>query len=184
MPAAAQSPRIEVLGVYSLIASREQYERCVAEHVASCDPANLSPRMREFFIQHGRDVEPLTEEEKKEAEVPIRLALCDTVYFEALVHEVDVRFSAADFVQPDLDVPEGQWQVAWNLTYLSIDGETVLSGYPDGVAPSDSTLRVAFTIHCRKQTLPLLSSYGPLACPPTQPMPDRLWRLVPYEMVD
>lgn len=57
---ASATPRIEVLGAYLLTANHEQYEqyeRCVAEYVALCDPANLSPSMHEFFLKHGRNVD-------------------------------------------------------------------------------------------------------------------------------
>ena len=68
----------------------------------------------------------------------MRRPLGDAIYVEAVVHDADDRFSADDFVQPDPALPEGQWQVAWMPTYLSPDGETVLSGYPDSVAPTEA----------------------------------------------
>lgn len=183
-PEPCRSPRVEILGVYSPCESQARYEQAVAEYAASCDPAMLSARMREVFIRSGRDVEPLTEAELKEAEAPFRLSLSNAVYIEALVVDVDARYDAGEFIQPDPSIPQGQWQVAWNATYLSLDGETVLSGYPDNKAPKESTLRVVFVIHCWNPALPLSSSYGNLRCPPPLPMPDRLWRLVPYETVD
>jgi hypothetical protein len=96
---------------------------------------------------------------------------------------VDEGFDAGNFMQPNPERP-GSSQVAWNETYLSEDGEAVLSGYPDHIVPALDRFRVVFVIHCWDNKLPLLSSYGSLQCPPIEPLPDRLWRLVPYETVD
>jgi hypothetical protein len=178
------TPRIEILGVYSPSADHERYEQVVAAYAASCDPANLPPRLREEFIRNGRDVEPLSPEGLKDAEFPIRFALSDAVYIEATILNVDQHFDAGQFTQADPNVPKERWQVAWNETYLSLDGETVLSGYPYNKAPKDSTLRVVFVIHCWNEQLPLGSSYGDITCPSPKPLPERLWRLAPYEMVD
>jgi len=179
-----KEPRIEVLGLYSPIANRAAYERCVAAYVADCDPSNLSESMRAFFVSKGRRGEPLTPEEREDAAGYIERSLSEAVYVEALVTNADERFDAGDFQQPDPSLPPGQTQVAWNEIYLSKDGEAVLSGRCPPQFPSDEQFRVVFVIHRWKPHLPLESSYGELACPDVQPLPDRLWRLAPYEMVD
>ncbi|HEY4370354.1 MAG TPA: hypothetical protein VGN52_00300 [Burkholderiales bacterium] len=101
-----------------------------------------------------------------------------------MVSNADGRFDPGDFIQPDPDMPPGQEQVAWNETYLAEDGESVIAGYPLPDIPKQDRYRVVFVIHCWKPQLALESSYGTLACPAIQALPDRLWRLVPYEPVD
>ena len=181
----ANSPRISVIGLYSPSASFVEYEKFVAAYVGGCDPANFSSETLAFLKRMGREhmLTPATADERAEAEGSIRRALLDAVFVEALVENADDRFEAADFQQPS-QLPPGLWQVAWNETYLSADGESVFSGYPDHTVPESSRFRVVFVIHDWEQKSPLLSSYGNLKCPPIEPLPERLWRLAPYEPVD
>jgi hypothetical protein len=50
--------------------------------------------------------------------------------------------------------------------------------------PESDCFRLTFYIHFWKDELGLSSSYGALACPSPQAVPERLWRLAPYEMPD
>ena len=77
--------------------------------------------------------------------------------------------------------PQNTWQVAWNEKFLTADGETVIGEYPCK-SPDLQQFRVVFSIHFWNPDLPLRSSYGELALPPIQPLPERLWRLTPYEV--
>ncbi|MFZ1103453.1 MAG: hypothetical protein WAN86_11540, partial [Hyphomicrobiaceae bacterium] len=88
-----------------------------------------------------------------------------------------------EFAQAAIGVSRGNWQVAWAEAYLSPDGAS-LAVQRWSPAPAAGDLRIAFFIHFWDPTLPLQSSYGEIACPQPQPMPDRLERLVPFVFVD
>jgi hypothetical protein len=182
----AQRPEAEVLGLYSPRGDVERFEHFVRAHGDGCDPAHYSSETVEMFTRLGRgdDLSPLTEPERDDIEDLIRDSFGNAAYIEVLIRNSDSRFDPADFKQPDPSLREGLGQVAWNETYLSEDGETVAAGYPLPAIPEGPTLRVVFAIHYWKSELPLASSYGELTCPPMQPLPERLWRLVPYEMPD
>jgi hypothetical protein len=112
-----------------------------------------------------------------------RELLESTVLVEVVVRNRDDRYSVSDFTQPRYGTPEGNWQVAYLETYLSLDGESWLDC--DGLeAPSTKSFRIAFYIHDWNPALSLLSSYGGLECPAVQEMAERLRRLVPYELLD
>jgi len=176
-------PRIEVLGLYSPSANRSEYERFVKAYVDGLDPANFDEESRAVFRRLGREHElvPFDETAHREVQREITYHLSNAVYVEALVVDRDEKFNADDFRQPDPKLLEWS-QVAWNPTYLTEDGETVLSGYPHWKVPSAPRFRVVFVIHFWKPHLPLVSSYGELRCPAIKPLPERLWRLAPYEM--
>lgn len=181
-----QRPEVEVLGIYSPRGNVDRFEHFVRAHVDGSDPAHYSPETIAMFQRLGRgaDLSPLTEPERDDIEDRVRDILESAVYVEVFIRNLDSRFDPGDFKQPDPNLPEGQWQVAWNETYLSEDGEAVIAGYPLPPIPEQRTIRVVFVIHDWKPELPLASSYGELKCPPMQTLPDRLWRLVPYEMPD
>jgi len=48
--------------------------------------------------------------------------------------------------------------------------------------PKSGDLRIAFYFHYFDPAKPLMSSYGDLICPAPNVMPERLVRLVPYEL--
>lgn len=181
-----QRPEVEVFGLYSPPGNVERFEHIVRAHVDGCDPAHYSPETIAMFQRLGRgaDLSPLTGPERDDIEDRIRGSLGSAAYVEVLIRNPDSRFDPGDFKQPDPKLSEGLWQVAWNETYLSEDGETVIAGYPLPPIPEGPIIRVVFVIHDWKPELPLASSYGELKCPPMQALPDRLWRLVPYEMPD
>ena len=74
------------------------------------------------------------------------------------------------------------WQVAWNEKFLTPDGEKLLELDRKRRLPDAKQYRVVFVIHSWKSGLPLRSSYGELALPSIQPLPERLWQLTPYEL--
>ncbi len=182
----AQHPEAEVLGIYSPRKNAERFEQFVRAHVDSCDPAHYSSETIAMFERLGRgaDLSPLSKPERGDIEDSIRNSLGNAAYVEVRIRNPDSVFDPGDFRQPDPNLREGLSQVAWNETYLSEDGEAVVAGYPLPPVPEGSTLRVVFVIHYWKPELPLMSSYGELTCPPMQPLPDRLWRLVTYQMPD
>lgn len=181
-----RAPEVTVLGLYSPSMSIALYEKFVQAYVDGCDPRNFEEATVVLFKRLGRDAElvPLTEGERSQARDRITHNLGNAAFVEVLIRNADHDFDPADFGQPDSSLDAGHAQVAWNETYLTEDGETVIAGYPMPAVPEGSTLRVVFVIHFWKHGLPLLSSYGQLSCPQMQALPERLWRLAPYEMPD
>jgi len=109
-----------------------------------------------------------------ENEDVVREELEGAVLIEALVENRDSRFRVDDFAQPDSD------QAAYGEVFLSEEGTAMIS---EGEVPAGPTLRIAFFLHFFDPTLPLQTSYGEVALPEAQPMPDRLATLVPCEPV-
>src|SRR5262249_45743661 len=114
----------------------------------------------------------------------VRQQLESTVLVEALVSKSDDTFKVADFAQKDPRLPSSNWQVAWAEAFLLVDGERLMverwEPFPAGIG----SFRVAFFIHYWQEGQPLLTSYGELAAAPAVPMPHRLARLVPCELMD
>jgi hypothetical protein len=151
-------PAIDVLGVYRLDVSDDLFK----EQLSILYPEDLP------------DVDRVA------AEGEIREQLESVVLIEANVRNRDARFDPGDFIQPRDDFPRDNWQVAWAEAYLSLDGHTLAVKRWSG-APESGDVRIAFFVHYWDPLRPLLSSYGSVVCPPPQPMPERLERLVPYE---
>jgi len=186
MPSQQNSPSIEVVGLYSLSGNHVEYTRFIQEQVASHDPANFTEELKALFRRLGRgdDLRPFTDEDRMELEADFRYHMVAAVVVEALVSHADGNFNVGGFVQPDPSKPESLWQVAWNEKFLTIDGEALLDERRPSDLPDAVQFRIAFVIHFWKPDLPLHSSYGALSLPPIQPLPERLWRLAPYERPD
>ncbi|WP_424596366.1 hypothetical protein [Bradyrhizobium sp.] len=179
-------PSLDVVGFYSLSADREAYARFIQRQIAFHDPANFPDQQRALFRRLGRgdSLNPFTDDDRREWEENFRHHMDDAAVFEVLVKNPDAVFDVGGFLQPDPSQPEGHWQVAWNEKFLSLDGEAVLKPERGRRLPDAEQFRVVFVIHFWKPNLPLRSSYGELALPPVQPLPERLWRLAPYELPD
>ena len=179
-----KSPSIYVLGFYSLSAASDQYSRFIDRTIAFHDPANFSEDEKALFHRLGRAdaLRAFTDEDRREWEDHLRQYMSDAAVFEVLVSYPDATFDIGQFVQPDLAQPESHWQVAWNEKFLTVDGEKLLEVGRGQKLPNAQQFRVVFVIHSWKLNLPLRSSYGQLSLPPIQPLPERLWRLAPYEL--
>lgn len=154
-------PRIEVLGAYRLPVTEDLFRE-------------------QFDILYGF---PMDNKERAKAQRECREQLESVVLIELLVRNRDKRFQLDDFAQRHKGRSKDNDQVAWAEAYLSPDGKSLLvERWSD--PPEIDPLRVAFFIHFWDAAKPLQSSYGELSCPAPQPMPDRLKRLVPYELVD
>lgn len=179
-----KSPSIDVLGFYSLSAASDQYARFIDRKIAFHDPANFSEDQKALFQRLGRAdaLQPFTDEDRRKWEDHLRHHMTDAAVFEVLVSNPDATFDIGQFVQPDPLQPESRWQVAWNEKFLTVDGEKLLEVGRGKTLPNAQQFRVVFVIHSWKLNLPLQSSYGQLSLPPIQPLPERLWRLAPYEL--
>jgi hypothetical protein len=181
-----QPPKIKVLGLYSPAANAVEYEAFLDKEVASRNPINFSERTKAFLRRVGREDEivDLPTESLQEIRQDLGRDLSNAVLVEVLVEEPDDGFDVGDFIQPNPARPPGSWQVAWCEKYLTPDGTSLLGDYGYNEVPTEPPLRIAFYIHDWKPENGLNGPYGALALPPMEPMPIRLWRLVPYEQVD
>lgn len=181
-----QSASLKVIGLYTLSADNEVYSRFIRAQIALHDPANFSDEQRAQFHRLGRGdaLHPFTDEDRKGWEEQLRRHMDDAAVLEVLVSNPDANFEVGAFAQPDPSRPENSWQVAWNEKFLTFDGEKLLDVSQRQTKPDAKQYRVVFVIHHWKRGLPLKSSYGELALPSMQPLPERLWRLTPYELPD
>jgi hypothetical protein len=114
----------------------------------------------------------------------VREQLESTVLVEVLVSNADADFDVGDFAQEDPQQPRENWQASWAEALLSPDGERLLVVRGDPLPPDQANFRVAFYLHYWKPGQPLVTSYGRVPTTPPSMMPERLTRLVPYELVD
>lgn len=180
---ASKSPLLTVIGIYSLSADWTAYSRFLRQEIDSRDATSFPDDLKEFLRRYGRgdEIRPLTVEDRQEWEQYLRSYMDDVAMIEVLVTDSDAAFNISGFVQPDPLRSENDWQVAWNEKFLTADGETVIGEYPCKL-PDALQYRVVFAIHSWNPDLPLGSSYGDLVLPAMEPLPERLWRLTPYEV--
>ncbi|MCP3369220.1 hypothetical protein [Bradyrhizobium cajani] len=180
---ASKSPPLKVIGIYSLSADWTAYSRFLRQEIDDRDASKFPDELKGFLRQHGRgdEIRPLTAEDRQEWERYLRSYMDDVAIIEMLVTDPDAAFNISEFVQPDPLRPENKWEVAWNAKFLTADGETVIGEYSCKL-PDMLQYRVVFAIHSWKPELPLRSSYGELALPEMESLPERLWRLTPYEV--
>ena len=100
-----------------------------------------------------------------------------------MVSNRDTQFNVGDFLQRRVGVSRENWQVAWAEAYLTLDGTSLAVERWDPM-PESNDLRIAFFLHNWDSSRPLASSYGDIVCPAPAAMPERLEKLVPYEVVD
>jgi len=177
----SKSPVLTVIGAYSFSADKTAYARFIREKVDSHDPTNFGDDVRALLRKAGRgdEIRPLTNDDRLELEDHLRRNMHDAAVFEVLVTNSDSRLQIADFMQADPSQPKERWQVAWGETFLTADGEAVID---INYKQTAEQYRVIFVIHFWKPGLPLRSSYGELFSSPLQPLPERLWRLAPYDV--
>ena len=111
----------------------------------------------------------------------VRQELSSIVLVEVLVRHRDAKFDVGDFSQSQEGVDLSMRQVAYAEVYLSPDGTGIVEECRE--PPVARTLRIAFFLHLWQAYTPLSSSYGDIACPEAQNMPDRLANLISYEGV-
>jgi hypothetical protein len=94
----------------------------------------------------------------------------------AALFEIEVTHHQGDF---DPFAIEGAWEPA----YLDLAGRRVVAEYTDEIAGL-AAFRVAFYVHDWKRGSTLRGPSGTLALPSFRPVPERLWQLAPYAIVD
>ena len=179
----SKSPSLKVVGFYSFSADAAAYARFIQSEIASRDPVNFPEDIKERLRQLGRgdDLQPLTGEDRQELEEHLRFHMDEAAVFEVMVTDPDASFDIGKFVQPDPLKSENFWQAAWNHKFLAPEGEALIKLHRPQKQPDAPQYRVVFVIHFWKPNLPLRYSDGKLALPVQQPLPERLWRLAPYQ---
>lgn len=153
--------RIDIVGVYRLDVTEDLLKE-------------------QFKALYGSDI---TKSEKLKAEAMCKKQLSSTVMVEAIVTGRDAKFDVGNFMQACESEPAENWQVAWAEAYLTLDGKSLMvDRWQD--PPAEGDLRIVFFIHFWEPNVPLQTSYGKIACPQVENMPERLKKLVPYEPVD
>ena len=105
----------------------------------------------------------------------------DLVLIEATVSGQDGKFDFGKFGQwhDDIAPYPGHMQVGYDEALLSADGTELIQRRMNCVNGT-GTLRFAVYLHFYDPTRPLKWQFGEVKCPPVEPAPSRLMRLVPY----
>jgi hypothetical protein len=103
------------------------------------------------------------------------------VLIEATVFGQDGKFNFGEFGQwhTDLAPFPDQMQVGYDEALLSADG-TELIERKMGCVNGTGILRFAVYLHFYDPAVPVKWQFGEVQCPPVEPAPSRLMRLVPY----
>jgi hypothetical protein len=179
-------PRISLIGVYIPTLDADRYRAFVDQEVSSQNPINFSDELKDFLKRVGRGdaIVALEPEELEERREYFEQEFGSVAQIEVLVEDPDSKFSVGDFQQVDPSIPSSRWQVAWAEKFLTPDGSELLGEYRFNDLPNERSYRVVFFIHDWKHHLGLNSSYGPLALVEPTPIPERLWQIAPFELVD
>jgi len=154
-------PRIEIIGIYRLPVTDKLFRE-------------------QFEILYGY---PMTDKDREQAEKQCREQLSSVVMIEVNVINRDGKFNVDDFTQPQDNIPADSWQAAYEDSYLTPDGKSLIADLWSNT-PKSGDMRMVFYMHFWDPHKPLRTSYGDIMYPNVQEMPERLLRLVPYEPVD
>ena len=165
---------IKVLGAYRPSLTPER----MAEWICS-DVAAFGVEIRELRL---RGLAQYWTEEKllqREAELPREMAeaLNSAVLLELLVEGHGGTFD------PDQFFEEQTSSVAWEPAYLSTTGDEIAAKTLSDLSTEDA-FRVAFYVHDWPEHGVLVGPMGKLALPSFAPVPERLWKLAPYVLLD
>jgi hypothetical protein len=131
---------------------------------------------REDIDSYYRSFDILSETEE------YRTRLVSIALFEVVISGADATFDAGDFGQRMLDDANESSQVAYDEAVLSADGRSVVKrrvGCANGMREG----RIRFFLRHYDPVRPVRWTYGEFTCPPTQPIDDRLVRILPYREI-
>jgi hypothetical protein len=158
-----------VVGAYLPRLDPERLARYVAEdkwryvNVAVPDLRSkgfLKDFTNEYVLERAQEMAEETERELQQAAL-----------FEVEVTDNDGTFDVSEI------------EAAWEPSFLSPDGAMLLESL--GLSPANSrSFRVAFWVHEWREGSELVASNGSLGLPKFLPVPERLWTLAPYALVD
>jgi hypothetical protein len=160
---------VTIIGAYLPRLSPERLAKYVSDDRAHY-LAHSIPHLRSQGFLTGLSDEDASERAAEIAE-ETQHALEHAALFEAEVVESDGTFDA------------GFIEAAWEPTYLSPDGATLLEDINLSPATAE-TFRVAFYVHDWQDGHVLVGPGGPFLLPAFTPVPERLWQLAPYALVD
>lgn len=102
---------------------------------------------------------------------------------EAQIQDFTGAFDFGQLTQPMPNLPESNWQVAWQPYLLSPSGDSgeIYSDFCP--VPINQEQRVAFFLHYLDLNLPIFTPFGPVALPSESEIPERL-NFVFYSPVD
>jgi hypothetical protein len=163
--------------------------RVIGSHLPRLDPkgindyiANDIDQYKSFWrerIERDNDSWSLEELEERAIEIAEQLSsdLHACALFELEVKGNEQRFYASDFYNVATTL------AGWEPVYLELDGETIIS---DGswLPPQHRDFRVAFYVHEWGESDRLTGPTGELELTQYTQVPERLWRLAPYALVD
>jgi hypothetical protein len=91
-------------------------------------------------------------------------------------------FDPGEFVQPDPDQPEANWQTAWDERALDASGSRATASFEISDKPEllQGDVRLAFFIHFLNPAQPIRTPFGEVELPNPTQRPDRLASIV-YE---
>lgn len=153
-----RTPEITVLGVYRL-------------------------KVTEQLVLDKLSMDYLPEDQNVSSRETVLDELNKIVLIEVLIRDRGERFSVDHFLHDPPNEVSIYPQAAWSEVFLTHDGErTVPTEF--GKSPPGTDVRVAFFMHLWEPLRPLNSTYGRVACPRPELMPERLQRVIPYELPD
>ena len=165
--------QLTVVGAYLPRLEQARLARWIAEDVASFK--RTLRELREQGITQRTDEEV----EERAQELPVEL---DYDLQRVALFEVEVLGNVAAFVGSSFQESKST-AASWEPVYLSLSGEEIVCNNYDA-PPELHDFRIAFFIHDWPQNGVLEGPTGQLPLPPFSPVPERLWKLAPYSLVD
>jgi hypothetical protein len=163
--------------------------RVLGAHLPRLDQAGIAKFIREDverfketlfgLIAAGTIKRDREEIESRALELPEELDydLQRCALFELEVTENDTEFDPAEYGNPD------SGGLGWEPAFLSLDGTShVTEAYKAPASLRD--FRVVFYVHDWELPGRLVGPSGELDLPSFTPVPERLWKLAPYSLVD
>jgi len=120
--------------------------------------------------------EDVLQERAVELRAELREDLNHVALFEVEVTGNDNSLDILNFQEPETTC------CAWAHAYLTLDGDATLQEPHE--APPSGNFRLAFYIQDWKDHSTLVGPLGPIEINNFQVVPERLWRLAPYELLD
>lgn len=166
--------KLTVIGAYLPRLSPERLASWIQDDVAD-------------FVKGIRELQSLglaqswsdDELQERAAELPVELAdaMNSVALFEVLVDDHTGEFDPYEISEKETT------SVAWEPAYLSEDGNASIADDVSELA-NVTKFRVAFYVHGWPERGELIGPTGPLGSHKFQPVPERLWKLAPYELLD
>jgi hypothetical protein len=107
------------------------------------------------------------------------------------VHLIEIKVetkpsvvNVEDFTQEVEEVPEEDWQVAYDEYYLNDEGNEVIGDFFNKPTEDLSPTRITFFLYFVDFSIPLSTPYGKVSLPSSTQIPNRLKYIIEFEEVD